>query len=1231
MELASKFAKWILPIDERFVDAAWVKELFEIDSGPYDDDEDFEMRVNNLIDASETLRRAFESPGFRQGEFSAQFWCEMKSRGLHHRNLLPYISYFASSYSKNPENLKADIVGLIVASVYLKLLSLPGAVVYDMFHQVIYDYCVDKLCMASNQKQTGKKRNAGSQSWQYNVTKKVDVLLDDLTRLQQAGFLTDRNLAINVTVKRLTEMLSGENVLIRDFSIEEKSLAYKAYKALFTACDEQVNTSLVLEQLLSNTLSLSTPLSQVRHHFETVSNFVAHLLATKEAKDVWAVVIVFVQQLLARSVERAESRQQAAHLTTTLLAKMPRQLRNCVLRWAFTQLAFSERSTHRLITLELFHQILQLPEFDDCDSNELVKEEENEEEEPEENDPLLHSLVHFPFSGGSQAIRHIHILCLVLFRVDDVAPMIRTKALNMLSDILLCADKEPLAQVVQETFVVPITEPVEIECRVSVLWQGRFDFLRLVLDNDAQVPSATMIANLLAAISDDERVYVRKAALQALVSLAKLSHHWLSPSFLELLSSHCRDPAVMIRKQVIICMSELLKEHFESIPSVVENWVLSVLPCLQDPESKAQELVQEHFHDVFFENMRAFNPGMSGQSLLPWNILRLAAKFNLKKLLSDSFKVWAKEKRLPNNFVAIVKSYIETSFNKEAWMLLAILSESQNIPDVLFAHEYFKQHSQQIKKISVPFHESYIECDNLKLFFNKLQTEISTMYLVMRVLMLDANSLGADETKELSNLLCKKVENLSFATDLIGTAIDLIAAIDIANKQMNAFQIWCKAVHKKLDSKICLYLSREGHAPPDSTEEIKMREITTLGDVVRASSMSDYSYKLSLALISVVLHGQKDAGTCNHKELAFAATPRLRAAATVALGKMAILQEQVAFQVVSVFQHLLKTSSDNILRCNVLTVLADLIGKYATLVESIVAEIEMCLHDPDADMRRHALIVVVQLLQGDFVKLKGTTLLFYLLTTLCDPESDLRDMTASYLTNTLIAKEPNIFQQNIISAIVLLNAYENHNRFSKIKVSQEKVKKLALVGVENTNKRMLVYTFMLEYMSDDHRFDSLHRICTQILGGFVDGLFLLGTEDHILADALAVLSCEQIRLRCMKVTSEGDATDADEAFSKLYDQTKKLFVAQEVKKKIMENIVPIIKSLRVKLRKARSPLGDDLMRFLRDLMRDFKSEIDEIFAGDKQLVEEIAFDLRQLEEQEKAGNGEEDDQAQDSD
>jgi hypothetical protein len=47
-----------------------------------------------------------------------------------------------------------------------------------------------------------------------------------------------------------------------------------------------------------------------------------------------------------------------------------------------------------------------------------------------------------------------------------------------------------------------------------------------------------------------------------------------------------------------------------------------------------------------------------------------------------------------------VKSFIDTSFNNEAWVLLAIISETQNIPDVEFAHQYYKKNVGKLKRVT---------------------------------------------------------------------------------------------------------------------------------------------------------------------------------------------------------------------------------------------------------------------------------------------------------------------------------------------------------------------------------------------------------------------------------------------------------------------------------------------------------------------------------------------------
>ena len=50
-----------------------------------------------------------------------------------------------------------------------------------------------------------------------------------------------------------------------------------------------------------------------------------------------------------------------------------------------------------------------------------------------------------------------------------------------------------------------------------------------------------------------------------------------------------------------------------------------------------------------------------------------------------------------------------------------------------------------------------------------------------------------------------------------------------------------------------------------------------------------------------------------------------------------------------------------------------------------------------------------------------------------------------------------------------------------------------------------------------------------------------------------------------------------------------------------------------KLEKLKSPLLDNLMNCLRELMKDYKNEVKEILAADKQLATEIQYDLKKWE------------------
>jgi condensin-2 complex subunit D3 len=73
----------------------------------------------------------------------------------------------------------------------------------------------------------------------------------------------------------------------------------------------------------------------------------------------------------------------------------------------------------------------------------------------------------------------------------------------------------------------------------------------------------------------------------------------------------------------------------------------------------------------------------------------------------------------------------------------------------------------------------------------------------------------------------------------------------------------------------------------------------------------------------------------------------------------------------------------------------------------------------------------------------------------------------------------------------------------------------------------------------------------------------------------------------------------------------------QISRKIaVENTIPIVIRLKHLLESRHSPLLRNLMLFLRDLVRDFRVEMDDVTAGDRQLARELEFDLRRLKETE---------------
>ena len=230
-----------------------------------------------------------------------------------------------------------------------------------------------------------------------------------------------------------------------------------------------------------------------------------------------------------------------------------------------------------------------------------------------------------------------------------------------------------------------------------------------------------------------------------------------------------------------------------------------------------------------------------------------------------------------------------------------------------------------------------------------------------------------------------------------------------------------------------------------------------------------------------------------------------------------------------------------------------------------------------------------------------------------------------YMQQRLLKRKPKVMFSYFIESIFHFNAYEGHDTYNKMPVSDKEKELFSLKGKDNQETRMTLYKFMLDHMNDENRFQITYNICKDILNGVVEGGVKLSNPSalELLQDALACLASDEIKLASLKAKQD-DGNDFDANTETNLEQQgrelveaalKKKIISTVVKKNTMENIIPIIIALKHKLEKMKSPLLDDLMNCLRELMKDYKNEVKEILAADKQLATEIQYDLKKWEQE----------------
>lgn len=381
----------------------------------------------------------------------------------------------------------------------------------------------------------------------------------------------------------------------------------------------------------------------------------------------------------------------------------------------------------------------------------------------------------------------------------------------------------------------------------------------------------------------------------------------------------------------------------------------------------------------------------------------------------------------------------------------------------------------------------------------------------------------------------------------------------------------------------------------------------------------------------------------------------LRANAFVTMGKLCLRDRMRARDFINVFLRELHQGATNsaAIRSNALLVLGDLCVRYTSLVDRHIGAMAACLQDPEVLVRRHALVLLAQLLLQDYLKWRGL-LLFRFLAAAADTDPGTAELAKAVLKNTVLVKHPEFFCQHFTEAVVIFNHCVEHPSYASAatygsegtSTQQVTMDGVNLAGSEREQRarRMRLFEIMLETFSEEQRIQVTAKLVQDVLAYAVDHVQLArgaaaaaasaSSFENALEDTFLVLQSPLLRVGRRACDDNGaaasaagadgedceeeEATTVSEAKGKGGGKNKpnslagaKTKVLKTLSKQhLISHTLPVVSSLKHALEAARSPLQGPLMDLLVALVKANRSEVNEVFENDPTLRIEVEYDIK---------------------
>ncbi|KAJ8398976.1 hypothetical protein AAFF_G00416430 [Aldrovandia affinis] len=670
----------IKTINSVWVDTVWDFEFTDVE--PLDAVIE-EVIIGNGLDAFKAVYKALLPFATDVAASPENVWTVFGDNGISLNTLVAVLSHFFLGVNSKKASLSQRLNALNAGSVYLLLLEIPGSIANKVFHTILFDSCLDlvKKCWPQDM---GKKRKKdtfrSSQSEKRSKPSRKDdeeMEIDEFGEedLEEEMFFSAQDLlhirqgivSLVKTLLRLltklpikshsfqncaqvfTELTSFEPV-IGELTFGEgldtnrmKTLPELAYHGLRLLCSPKhgegsETVRKVFHRLLHVILmmsdghcskpSLLVPTQAVLACRQRAIRFVSHIIDELKETTLPALRIL-LQHICVQIADKAEYRTNGAQAIVELLSKMPCAEYASFIQWLY---GYSKHSkvAYRMFALDVAIALLEQPE---------------REPEASLSEELASFLTH-----------KFLVQVMVLGRRSDRAPVVRSHALTYLAQCLELQSTNT-TESIHELFSSTSTQ--------SIL--------------EGENSEAKELMALLQRRSSDEKTNVRKAALQALMSLLKHRVIPCTQENLSILSGHCRDPALSVKKKALQCLMDLLTAQPDSI-LVQKTWLMGVVPAISDMENSVQEKALECLDVTILAHIKKHS-GYSPQDVsqkLAWDLLCLLCgeSQDLGHYLSKAFALWSKQKKFSSSFINNLISHTGADHAAAAWLMLSKVAGS---------------------------------------------------------------------------------------------------------------------------------------------------------------------------------------------------------------------------------------------------------------------------------------------------------------------------------------------------------------------------------------------------------------------------------------------------------------------------------------------------------------------------------------------------------------------------